>query len=280
MIKVIEPGVYSTIQDLGRNGYRSQGVPLSGAMDQHSARLANVLVGNDENAPVLEFTMQGPLLLFQKNTLIAVCGAAFTPMLNGTAYPLHEKVEIMAGTGLSFKPPKNGLRGYLAVKDGFKTQIVMGSASHYKGITKKHQIEKGDDLHISSETDQGFSAQPNTLQPISFSDNKIEVYKGPDFEQLPIDIKQKLMQQLFSILPESNRMAILLDGVGELHAEEIITAAVQPGTVQLTPSGKLIVLMRDAQTTGGYARVLQLSSEAINIVSQKRPNEKIKFELK
>jgi len=115
----------------------------------------------------------------------------------------------------------------------------------------------------------------------SFTDTKtIEVYPGPEFSLLSDKQKKQLTNTILYVTPQSNRMGILLDGLVVSNVKEIITAPVQPGTVQLTPSGKCIVLMRDAQTTGGYARVLQLSNEGINRIAQKRPGETLNFKLK
>jgi allophanate hydrolase subunit 2 len=105
------------------------------------------------------------------------------------------------------------------------------------------------------------------------------VFKGPEFEMLPLEMQKELFKSPFKINPQSNRMACLLDSQTIFSAQEIITSAVQPGTVQLTPSGKIIVLMRDAQTTGGYARIFQLTEMAINILAQKPAGSKVMFKL-
>lgn len=279
MIKVVTPGLNTTLQDLGRFGYRSMGVPLSGAMDQHAAKSANQLVQNPENTTVLEFTLMGPTLYFEKNATIAITGATFSAKLNNTEIPLNEALEITKGSTLTFNNPIHGLRGYLAIKGGFKTESVLGSTSFYTGITEKARIETGDTLYFSTEKDSVEIYYSEKISPISFSENKIKVFEGPEFELLPETIRKQLLQNEYTISSESNRMATLLNGVGELSANEIITAPVQPGTVQLTPSGKLIILMRDSQTTGGYARVLQLTENAINRLAQKRPQQSIQFEL-
>ena len=279
MIKVVAPGLYTTLQDLGRFGYRNMGVPLSGAMDQHAAKLANQLVQNHENTTVLEFTLMGPTLYFEKNATIAITGGTFSSKVNNTEVPLNNALEITAGSTLTFNKPIHGLRGYLAIKGGFKSENVLGSMSYYTGITHKARLEKGDTLCFTTEKNPGEIKVSEKMSPISFSEDKIEVFKGPEFEALSEAVKMQLLQNEYTVSSESNRMAMLLNGIGELSANEIITAPVQPGTVQLTPSGKLIILMRDSQTTGGYARVLQLTENAINILAQKRPQESIKFEL-
>jgi len=279
MIKVVTPGLYTTLQDLGRFGYRNMGVPLSGAMDQHAAKSANQLVQNPENTTVLEFTLMAPTLFFEKNATIAITGATFSAKVNNTEIPLNEILEITAGSTLTFNKPIHGLRGYLAIKGGFKTESVLGSTSFYTGITQKARLEKGDTLHFTTENNTVEINFSEKISPISFSEDKIEVFKGPEFEALSEAVKMQLLQNEYTVSSESNRMAMLLNGIGELSANEIITAPVQPGTVQLTPSGKLIILMRDSQTTGGYARVLQLTENAINRLAQKRPQQSIQFEL-
>jgi biotin-dependent carboxylase-like uncharacterized protein len=278
MIEVVSGGLYTSIQDLGRFGYRRLGVPLSGAMDSYSARLANRLVGNSINDAVLEITHIGPVLNFTRKTEIAITGAGFCPTLNNVEVPLNSRVYIPEGSTLKFGLPGYGLRAYLSVHGGFNNEKKLNSYSQYPGITTKETIEKGDTLLI-----QEYNAQPSKLTASvkvpkeHFTTENIHVYQGPEFHLFSEVIQKKLLKAPLVIGAESNRMAYMIDGMSNFSANEIITAPVQPGTVQLMPSGQCVVLMRDAHTSGGYARILQLSENAINVLAQKRAGEKIKF---
>jgi biotin-dependent carboxylase-like uncharacterized protein len=280
MIEVISGGLYTSIQDLGRFGFRRYGVPLSGAMDRYSALLANRLVGNSKSEAVMEITHIGPVLHFKSNTEIAITGAGFTPTLNNFEISLNTRTFVPKNSILKFGLPGFGLRAYLAVSGGFITEKKLGSYSQYYGITQKETIEKGDSLAILSYNKKPHMATTSVKVPrIHFSENSIEVFEGPDYHLLPKTIQKKLLEAKVIVTSQSNRMAYLLEGWEGFSAKGIITAPVQPGTVQLTPSGQCIILMRDAQTTGGYARVLQLTKSATNIVSQKLAGASLQFKL-
>ncbi len=280
MVEVISSGLYTSIQDLGRFGYRRFGIPVSGAMDSYSAKLANRLLGNSETDAVMEITFTGPVLKFHSSTQIAVTGAGFSPTINDSEIPLNSRVEINTGSILKFGLPSYGMRSYLSVLGGFQTENVLDSFSFYNGITNEGKLRKGDVLLISnSEKPQLTASVKIKIDKTNFSNSEIEVWKGPDFEKLSIEIQQKILSTKLIVMPESNRMAYLLTGWEILSTAEIITAPVRPGTVQLTPSGQCIVLMRDAQTTGGYARILQLDENSLNRLGQKRSGENVVFKL-
>jgi len=281
MIKILSPGLYCTIQDMGRVGYRKQGVPVSGAMDQFSAELANRLVGNKPNTPLLEATLNGPTLQFLQTTQIAITGAHFTPSIDGIKIPMNSRYIVSEGGILKFYQVLYGARVYIAVAGGIMTEYVLGSASAYQGITEGAPLVKGDALattpSIENSTEGSFSGVK--VARSYFEAEEIEVFAGPEFTKLSAEIRDTLTTTHFTITSESNRMAYTLEASKDLSANEILTAPVQPGTVQLTPSGKIVVLMRDAQTTGGYARVLQLTSESVNRLAQKRARSFIRFRL-
>mgnify|MGYP002630491746 CR=1 FL=1 len=278
MIKVLNPGFYSTIQDSGRKGFQQYGVPYSGVMDAYSAALANHILGNDENAAVIEMTMTGAKLQFHCVTNICISGADMTPTLNGIQIQLNKSIKIQSEDVLSFGKLNKGFRCYLAVLGGFKTEGVMNSQSMYKGITTQFKISKNDELKI--DTNNLFIDSKNASIKVNnehFFTNKIDVFKGPEFEFLSENQQEFLLQNEFTISKDNNRMAYQLLELLENTLEPIITSAVLPGTIQLTPSGKLIVLMRDSQTTGGYPRVLQLSEASINVLAQKFTGASITF---
>lgn len=280
MIRVLSTGFYATIQDLGRYGYQDFGVPYSGAMDQRAAQLANALLGNKVGDAVLEQTMTGATLRFDCDTYIAITGADMHPRLNEQPLELNKMIQVGSGSILSFGASKRGFRCYLAVSGGFKTTKILGSRSMYSPVTKKNAIQKGDVLKISklgSDIQMPFS---HLRVDTSYLESKsIEVYEGPEFEFLNADQKNFLFSTVFHISKNNNRMAYQLEETLPNDLKPILTSGVFPGTVQLTPSGKLIVLMRDCQTTGGYPRVLQLSDEAITHLAQKYQGKSFNFKL-
>ena len=280
MIKVLHPGFYSTIQDLGRKDFQHLGVPVSGAMDMHAAKMANAILGNDADCAVLELTMLGPKLEFNCETVIIVTGANLTPKINTTIVKNNTLINVIKGDILSFGKPINGFRAYLAVSGGFQTEIVLNSRSMYQSITKASSLNKGDKIKIH--TKGHISKKYSTIKMDSnhLNNHVISVFKGPEFYLMNNEQLNKLFNQEFTVSKENNRMAYQLQELVTNNLKDIITSLVMAGTVQLTPFGKLIVLMRDCQTTGGYPRVLQLKESSINLLSQKKIGDKIKFKLK
>lgn len=281
MIDVLAPGMFSTIQDLGRIGYRKYGVPISGAMDQYSASLANMILENSEVEPVLEVTLIGPTLRFTEACQITITGAKFTTTVDELPITNNTIINIEEGGILKFGAVKEGMRAYLAIKGGFDSEVVLGSTSYYPSLTKESHLKKGGELFFKKNKIQIVESNLINKRPVFPSSNQIiEVFKGPEFDKLPAVMQKIIFEQEFEVLSQSNRMGCRLKTEDSLMAKEIITSPVQPGTVQLTPSGQLIILGRDAQTTGGYARVLQLSELAQNYLAQLQFGKKIRFEVK
>jgi len=281
LVKVIKPGFYTTVQDLGRFGFQQFGVSVSGVMDSYSAKIANALLHNSENDAVLEITMSGSTLQFNCDTCICIAGADISPKLNNKLVKLNSVLNIKEGDIISFGKLRYGYRCYLSVSGGFQAEITMNSRSMYKSITSRFVLAKNDELAISEHDNiiekSNASIKINTNH---FGLNDIEVLKGPEFELLTKKQQKQLLSNKFTISKDNNRMAYQLVEILENNIKPIITSLVLPGTVQLTPSGKLIVLMRDCQTTGGYPRVLQLKEYSIDALSQKLAGKNIHFMLK
>jgi biotin-dependent carboxylase-like uncharacterized protein len=281
MIEVIQPGIHTSIQDRGRFGYRNQGIPLSGAMDQYSSHLANQMLGNHADAPLMEFVLQGPKLYFHHECTLAFSGGEWDIELNGSTIDMHQIIRVPSKSSLQIKGVKKGMYGYMAINGGFQTEKVLDSYSFYPKITNQSKLKKGDKIAFKQESQQIENNHNASivLQEKLFDSEQIKVDKGAEFDFLNRKMQAELFDIKLSPSKDSNRMAYPLNHDKEFSAKEIITAAVQAGTVQLTPSGKMIVLMRDAQTTGGYARILQLPPMSINQLAQKRPGEEFKFSL-
>lgn len=279
MIKVVKPGLYTSIQDLGRTGYRNFGVPVSGVMDSYAAKWSNVILGNKEADAVMEITLQGPELLFLKPTQLAITGANLSPNINGNAIEMNRTFFVQESDQLHFGERVKGMRSYLAIKGGFKTEKVFNSRSFYKNITEKSTLEKDDKLLFKSTFENQTSSSIELKhQDEYFEQNELAVYKGPEFDLLNEQQVEHLFTTSFT-LGINNRMAYQIKETLENDLTPILSSAVLPGTVQLTRSGKMIVLMRDCQTTGGYPRILQLSEPAINCMAQKMQHEPVRFTL-
>jgi biotin-dependent carboxylase-like uncharacterized protein len=279
MIKVLHPGFFSTIQDLGRNNYQHLGVPISGFMDRYSAKMANAMLGNEYNCAVMEMTMLGPKLEFTCNSTIAITGADLSPRLNNTKINNNFVINVSQGDVLCFGKPIKGFRAYLSVSGGFQSKKVLGSRSMYQGITESSSIKKGDEFKIQPNNHKSRAYATIKIRTDDLSEKVVSVYRGPEFHLLNDQQLNRLFKQEFVISKENNRMAYQLDELVTNELTDIITSLVLPGTVQLTPSGKLIILMRDCQTTGGYPRILQLSEFSINVLAQKKVGDKIQFKI-
>lgn len=279
-IQIIKSGYYDSIQDIGRYGYASIGVPISGVMDEVSANMANALIRNSSYHAVLEMSLIGPVLLFQKEAVIAIAGADMLPKLNDIPVKMQTKLAVKTGDILTFGKAVYGCRSYLAVKNGFRTEKKLNSYAAFKGITDLVKLDKGTILPIGKQLKIfrfGHSSIKVDIQ--HFESDVLDVYKGPEFELLTPKQQDILLTEGFQIT-KNNRMGYQFKEVLSLvHKSDIITSSVMPGTVQLTPSGKLMALMKDCQTTGGYPRILQLSNDAFSILAQKNTSQKIKFKI-
>ena len=278
MIEVLKTGLYDTIQDLGRFNVQEYGVPFSGAMDLHSTKVANTVLGNDLTDAVLEITIIGPKLKFHCNTVIALSGGDFSPKLNSKPINMNTQIRVHKNDVLSFGTRNYGCRSYLAVKGGFQTEFIMNSFSMYDAITIHSRLKKGSQLPISeiSETNPNAFASLR-INKKHFEVSELQVFKGMEFNSLSLLEQELLLSTEYTISRDSNRMAYQVDDTIENKIEPIITSLVLPGTVQLTPSGKLLILMRDCQTTGGYPRILQVSEQSINQLSQMVFGQKFKL---
>jgi len=280
-VQVIKEGYLDSLQDLGRFGFASLGVPVSGVMDIISAKIANALLENTFECTVLEMTLMGPTLLFSIDTVIAITGADMSPRLNDEPVQMQTKIKINTGDILRFSHVKYGCRSYLAVKNGFQSEQVLNSNSFYKNITKQHKLIKGSELLLSEQLKESQLPYAHIKIDTQFFDTPILMaYKGPEFDILSTRQKEYLQKSSFQITLNS-RMGYQFKTVSALaHKQEILTSSVLPGTVQLTQSGKLIALMKDCQVTGGYPRILQLTEKSQAILAQKNTFQKVNFKLK
>ena len=275
MIKVIQPGLYSNIQDYGRFGYRNIGVPYSGFMDQESARTANKIVGNDENESLIEITLMGPTLLFNADYILSITGADFSSSINNDKVDMYKPIHVKLGDTLKINHSKYGARCYLAISGGIDVKSILGSKSSFKGITSSYFLKKGDEIKIINNNKPNFSFDCKSVFKI---DSVLYVSKGPEFCMLKKDSLDMLFNKKFTI-GVNNRMGYNFNEKLQVGLKSIISSPVLPGTIQLTPSGNIIVLHRDCQTSGGYNRILQLNEKSLDDLSQLKNGDKINFKL-
>ena len=278
MLKVLKSGFFTTLQDSGRFGFRNIGVPVSGVMDEIAVKKANILLENSPEDAVLEITMTGPTLMFDAPTYICLSGAFLSPTLNNTPIENYSVIKVEHGDILSYGRLENGFRSYLAVKGGFKGEEVLGSFSQYVHVTVSKRIKDGEEI----EFDSVVHYEPvisNLKMENHFSGSNIEVFKGPEFDMLNDTQLKVLFTKDFTISEKNNRMAYQLTEKIEGYSKTLLTSGTLPGTVQLTPAGRLIILMKDGQTTGGYPRILQLSEASISTLAQKKFGDGITFRL-
>ena len=275
MIKVVSKGLYTTIQDKGRFGYRNIGVPSSGYMDSESAEAANLIVNNPKDNPLIEATLIGPTLEFKKSAVICITGGEFSPTLNDIKISSYSAIEVNKGDILKINNSSIGSRCYISIQGTIISDTILGSKSFYHQITNSNIIEEGD-IFL-------FKKNIRTLEQKythkKFELNKtINVFRGPEFKCLSKESIKTLFNEEFSI-GINNRMAYnLLEKIQD-GINSIVSSGVIPGTVQLTPSGNIIILHRDCQTSGGYPRILQLNEKSLNDLAQLRTGDIIRFKL-
>lgn len=279
-LKVLRCGTYGSIQDLGRTGYRDWGVPGSGVLDEQSAKTANLICGNSENSGLLELIGPGWEFEFDQDTLISIFGADWHPEINHKRVRVQQNHVIKAGDILTMRYPGNGRIAYLGIAGGFQTEEVMQSRSWYPQITESFILKKHMLLPYSEFVNSNFENDIFIKQYTKdLSENGIRAVPGPEWNLLSPEAIMQLNENEWTISNQSNRMAYFVEEKLIPVTGSILTSAVWPGIVQLTPSGQMMILMKDAQTTGGYPRILSISQNELNKIAQKYPGEKFQLKL-
>lgn len=283
-LKIIDPGPMTTIQDLGRFGYQRFGLPVCGALDDFSARMANLLVGNHENAALLEITFMGFKAEVLCDCRLALCGAEMPMSLNGESASPWTTHVVKAGNRLELKPAVKGLRGYLAVSGGIDVPLVMGSRSTYAGAKigglDGRILKKGDVLPKGDgESSQEVKSLPQEFRPVYEKSVTLRALPGPqdDFFDQGLEV---FFSSVYKISTKADRMGYRLEGPKvELKPDVPVSIISEPslsGAVQVPPDGQPIILLIE-QTVGGYVKIATVLKPDINLVAQARPGEEIKF---
>ncbi len=279
-----EPGLLSTIQDSGRYGYQSTGISPAGALDYKSAILANQLVHNEPDTPVIEMTLTGLSFEVTKNTTIATAGASMSIRVNETEYPTNRPITLAKGDVVQLGQAEEGLRTYLAVAGGFLLEEVLGSHSTHlrtnMGGYKGRALKEGDILHYNGADVEGY---PKVVKKEAYeTDSVIRIIPAPNYEDLTEESKKALVSQPYTITRSNDRMGIRLDGKPletKDGVHDILSEPTQLGNIQVPKNGKPIVLLNDRQTSGGYKRMASVAKVDLPKLVQLKPDEQVYFKM-
>ncbi|WP_104638772.1 5-oxoprolinase subunit C family protein [Helicobacter bizzozeronii] len=293
--KVLQPGIATYVEDLGRYGYYHLGIPPGGALDQASFIAANILVGNDKNAAALEAALMPPELEFEAESYVAVTGAHTTPLVNGKEMPSNQAIKVGAGDKLSFSYFKKGARAYIAVAGGIDVPVVMGSKSTYPlggiGGFKGRKLEAGDVLQIGTPT--GKPSQKALASEFHLHLEEVEslrVILGLQDYKLTDQSLENLFSDTFVVSTQADRLGYRFKngqkftykdlpqpfGAGS-NPSNIADACYPVGSMQAPGGNEPIVLQRDAPSGGGFAMYCTVISCDLDHMGQFAPNQKVRF---
>ncbi|MBD1557585.1 biotin-dependent carboxyltransferase family protein [Vibrio sp. S9_S30] len=302
-IKVLHPGLATAVQDLGRKGYFHLGIPVSGAMDRFACRCANWLVGNDENAAVLEAVFMGPKLAFSKGCTVAVTGAEMTPMVDGIAQESWTSFRVEAGQTLTFNHLTKGARIYIAVAGGIDVPEVLGSRSTYTlgalGGFEGRPLQEGDELpvgeatvgNISDTTGNGLFVRRHLPAALRRDVNTtLRVVTGLYWHRITEASGKQFFAEEWQVAPEADRIGYRFKNGTPLEFIErdqpfgagsdpsnIVDGCYPYGSIQVPAGKEPIVLHRDAVSGGGYFMIGTVISTDMDLIGQMQPNTSIQF---
>lgn len=295
-IKVNNPGLATTIQDLGRPGYFHLGIPMGGAMDRYAMRAANLLVGNPESAAGLEAVFMGPELEFTEDTTIAVTGGELPPLIDGDAKQTWTTIAVKAGQVLTFDYLRSGARAYIAVAGGIDTPQYLGSRSTYAigalGGIDGRAIQIGDELPIGTDyrsTTEG-SSVPEQLRRSNGATAELRVLPGLYWHRITDAAGEQFFTDTWTVAPEADRMGYRFKGGTPLEfveREQPFSAGSDPsnitdapyayGSIQVPGGTEPIVLHRDAVSGGGFFTLGTVISADMDLIGQLQPNIETNF---
>jgi biotin-dependent carboxylase-like uncharacterized protein len=294
-IKVLKPGLATTVQDLGRPGYYNIGIPLSGGMDRFATRAANLLVGNDEGSAVLEATFMGPELEFTSDATVAVTGAELPPKVDGNQREGWTSFAVKKGQVLSFDFLKKGARAYIAVSGGIDVPVVLGSRSTYAlgalGGFKGRKLEAGDELPVGNGkgAKDGRTVAAN-LRRMPGNPVELRMVPGLYWHRITDSAGKNFFADTWKVAPEADRIGYRFKGGKPLEfvprtppfgagsdPSNIVDACYPYGSIQIPGGSEPIVLHRDAVSGGGYFMVGTVISADMDLIGQLQPHTPAKF---
>ena len=285
-IDVIDGGMLTTVQDLGRFGYQRYGVPTSGALDLFSLRAANRLAGNPDDAAGLEMTVVGPRLRFAVSATVALAGANLEARLDGRPVPRWESVLVEAGATLSFNGPEDGIRAYLAVAGGLDVPVVLGSRSTYTrsklGGVDGRPLKAGDVLQVCGNRPVlrgGALRLPDAERPAYGHAHVLRIVLGPQDDRFTARGIDTFLSSTYTVAPQSDRMGYRLTGpvIEHLRGPDIVSDGIPFGAVQVAGDGVPIVLLADRGTAGGYTKIATVIGPDLPLVAQAAPGDEVTF---
>jgi antagonist of KipI len=278
VIEVVDPGRWTTIQDRGRAGFERFGIPTGGAADWFAAAAANRIVGNHQDAALLEATVVGPRLQFDADAVVAVTGGQVDE------HPGWKAITVLRGSKLAVGTIGPGVRTYIAVRGGIDVPIVLGSRSYCQrgtfGGGFGRPLVAGDRLAIGGmiDVDPMSEAWSESHRLQARGPWEIRVIAGPQEDAFPRAALEQLTATACRVTPEIDRMGLRLETPGlRLQPEEILTVPTTAGAIQVTPSGGLIVLHVDHQTSGGYPMIATVIYADLPLLAQARPGDTVRF---
>jgi biotin-dependent carboxylase-like uncharacterized protein len=269
----------TSIQDLGRAAGAAYGIPTSGAMDQLSLRWANKLLQNPDQSAALECVQPGLRLSFDQPTQLSLAGATVQIFINGSPVNQSSLIVIASGDVLEIGAFLTGARLYICIAGGFDMVSYLNSRSAESSISQLQLCSKGIALPYSPIQEVSNQYAKPKWSSEWYASPELEAYSGPDWELLDSVQQAAFVSETYHLSKNSNRMGIQLEEFFENQLPDLPTNPVFPGMLQLSPGGKLILLMRDAGVTGGYPRILFLTEEAQSKLSQKKAGDPIQFKL-
>ena len=284
-IRILKGGMLTTVQDLGRTGYQSQGFSVAGVMDVRSFKIANLLLDNPENEAVLEFTLIGPTLQFTSATIIAITGGDFTPTINGEPAPMYTAIYMNKGDILKFGSARTGSRGYIAFSSYLDIPVVMGSrCTNLKsrlGGFKGRKLEADDYIgfRIKRRYLPFFLSRKLDINEYDQEEAVLRVVMGPQDDMFSRQGIETFLNSDYTVTNEFDRMGCRLEGpfIAPKTTSDMIYDGICFGSIQVPSHGKPIILLSDRQTTGGYGKIATVASVDIPKLVQRKTDHKVRF---
>lgn len=282
---VESPGLLTTVQDLGRFGFGALGVSPSGAADPVALQIGNRLVGNDPGAAALEMTLMGGTFLFPEGGVVCMTGANFAAQLDGKELAPWKAHTMLPGKRVSLSASRDFARCYLCVAGGIVVETFLGSASTQLlsglGGWQGRALRKGDILPVGEVTEfiRQKKMRPEVLEALR-PRKTLRVTRGPQFDWFAEEMQKRIFEGTFRVSEEANRMGLRLEGppLAVREKKELISEGAPLGAIQVTPSGKAIILFVEQQATGGYPKIANIIGADLHCVGQLRPQDEIRFE--
>lgn len=288
-MQILMPGMLTTVQDAGRFGYLKSGVTSSGVMDDMAFASANAMLHNPPNAAVLEVSLLGPTILFvgepEEETVIAITGADMESCMDGQPVDSSQPISVREGQTLSLGYAREGCRTYIAVSGGIDVPEVMGSRStnlkcaiggyHGRGLKSGDMLDLFAPVTTYETVKDEHYERPDYKKRLT-----LRVVMGPQEDYFTSGGIETFLSGTYSITDASDRMGCRLEGpaIESINGTDIVSDAIVPGAIQIPSNGKPIILLKDRQTTGGYAKIATVVSDDLWKLAQAKPGDKVEFE--